>query len=41
MAGAAEAAKKRKRLSELEQRQFQGQVGTSQGALDRGRSGAY
>ena len=40
-AGSAEAAKKRKRLSELEQRQFQGQVGTSQGALDRGRSGAY
>ena len=40
-AGAAEAAKKRKRLTQLEQAQFGGQSGTSQGALDRGRQGSF
>ena len=40
-AGAAEAAKKRKKLTQLEQAQFGGQAGTTQGALDRGRQGAF
>jgi hypothetical protein len=40
-AGAAEAAKKRKKLTQLEQAQFGGQSGTTQGALDRGRQGAF
>ena len=40
-AGAAEAAKKRKKLSQLEQAQFGGQAGTTQGALGRERAGAF
>ena len=40
-AGAAEAAKKRKKLSALEQAQFGGQAGTTQGALGRERAGAF
>ena len=41
MAGAAEAAKKRKKLSALEQAQFGGQAGTTQGALGRERQGSF
>ena len=40
-AGAAEAAQKRKKLTQLEQAQFGGQAGTAQGALDRGRQGSF
>lgn len=40
-AGAAGAAQKRKRLSELERATFSGTSGTSQGALARDRAGAY
>jgi len=40
-AGAAEAAKKRKKLSALEQAQFGGQAGTTQGALGRERQGSF
>ena len=40
-AGAADAAKKRKRLSALEQAQFGGQAGIAGGALEQGRQGAY
>lgn len=40
-AGAAEAAKKRKRLSALEQAQFGGQAGIAGGALEQGRQGAF
>ena len=40
-AGAAEAARKRKKLTQLEQAQFGGQAGTSQSALDRGRQGSF
>ena len=39
--GAAEAATKRRRLSQLEQAQFSGQVGTTGGALARDRAGAF
>lgn len=38
---AAEAKKKREKLVGLEQASFAGQYGGAQGALDRGRSGAY
>jgi len=38
--GAAEAARKRKKLAELETRAFQGQAGTAQGALARDRAGS-
>ena len=40
-AGAAEAANKRKKLSELERATFSGSAGAAGGALDRGRQGAY
>lgn len=39
--GAAEAAAKRRKLSALEQAQFAGQAGTTQGALARERAGAF
>lgn len=39
--GAAEAAAKRKKLSELEQAQFSGQVGRAGGALARERAGQF
>ena len=40
-AGAAEAAQKRKKLAQLEQAQFGGTSGTSQGALARDRAGNF
>lgn len=40
-AGAVEAAKKRKKLTALEQASFGGSAGTSQGALARDRQGAF
>ena len=40
-AGAAEAARKRKKLTQLEQAQFGAQAGTAQGALQRERQGAF
>ena len=40
-AGASEAAQKRKKLSALEQAQFGGSAGTSQGALARERQGSF
>ena len=40
-AGAAEAARKRKKLTQLEQAQFGGTSGTAQGALARERQGAF
>lgn len=39
--GAAAAAQKRKKLTQLEQATFGGQSGTAQGALARDRAGAY
>ena len=39
--GAAEAATKRRRLTQLEQAQFAGQVGTTGGALSRERAGSF
>jgi len=39
-AGAADAARKRKKLSQLEQAAFSGQAGTAQGALARDRAGS-
>jgi hypothetical protein len=41
LSGSAEAAKKRKQLTGLEQASFAGQAGTAQSALDRGRQGAF
>ena len=41
LSGSAEAAKKRKQLTSLEQASFAGQAGTAQSALDRGRQGAF
>jgi hypothetical protein len=41
LAGSAEAAKKRKKISGLEEATFGGQSGLTQGALARDRSGAY
>lgn len=40
-AGAAEAAQKRKKLTQLEQAQFGGSSGTAQTALEKGRQGAF
>lgn len=40
-ANAAEAARKRKKLTQLEQAQFGGSAGTSQGALARDRAGNF
>jgi hypothetical protein len=39
--GAAEAAQKRKRLTQLETAQFSGQTGVAQGALSRERAGQF
>jgi hypothetical protein len=41
LAGSAEAAKKRKKISGLEEATFGGQSGLTQGALSRDRAGAY
>jgi hypothetical protein len=41
LAGSAEAAKKRKKISGLEEATFGGQSGLTQGALARDRAGAY
>lgn len=41
LAGSAQAAKQRKKLSALEGASFSGQAGTAQGALERGRQGAF
>jgi len=41
LAGSAEAAKQRKKLTELEQASFSKQSGLAQGALARDRAGAY
>ena len=40
-AGSAEAARKRKKLAELERATFAGSSGISSGALNRDRAGAY
>jgi len=41
LSGSAEAARKRKELTKREQAEFSGAAGTSQGAFDRGRQGAF
>ena len=41
LTGSAEVAKRRKKLTELEQAAFGGQVGTTAGALGRERAGSF
>jgi len=41
LSGSAEAAKRRKKLTELEQASFSGQAGATGGALGRERAGSF